>query len=99
MATLPPPKRRLRRKLRGKERGAALIMVLGSLTILAVMLAEYQDQMSTEFASALSDRDALKAEYAARSAINLSRLLIASEPTVRAAAGLLMMAKIGRAHV
>jgi len=88
----PPtsPKRKPRRKLRAKERGAALIMVLGSLTILAVMLAEYQDEMSTEFASALSDRDALKAEYAARSAINLSRLLIASEPTVRAAAGLLM---------
>jgi len=96
MATLPTlPKRRLRRKLRAKERGAALIMVLGSLTILAVMLAEYQDQMSTEFASALSDRDALKAEYAARSAINLSRLLIASEPTVRAAAGLLMAAMGG----
>ncbi|HKO94101.1 MAG TPA: type II secretion system protein GspK, partial [Polyangiaceae bacterium] len=96
MATPPTgPKRRLRRKLRAKERGAALIMVLGSLTILAVMLAEYQDEMSTEFASALSDRDALKAEYAARSAINLSRLLIASEPTVRAAASLLMAAMGG----
>lgn len=96
MATPPTgPKRWLRRKLRAKERGAALIMVLGSLTILAVMLAEFQDEMSTEFASALSDRDALKAEYAARSAINLSRLLIASEPTVRAAAGLLLAAMGG----
>jgi general secretion pathway protein K len=46
--------------------------------------------MSTEFASALSDRDALKAEYAAKSAINLSRLLIASEPTVRQAAGMIL---------
>ena len=45
------------RKLRARERGAALIMVLGSLTILSVMLAETQDEMSTEFASALSDRD------------------------------------------
>jgi len=78
------------RKLRRRERGAALIMVLGSLVILAVMLAESQDEMSTEFASALSDRDALKAEYAAKSAINLARLLIAAEPTVRQAAGLLM---------
>jgi general secretion pathway protein K len=77
---------------RRKQRGAALIMVLGTLTILAVMLSEFQDQMSTEFASALSDRDALKAEYAAKSAINLSRLLIASEPTVRQAAGLLLAA-------
>jgi general secretion pathway protein K len=72
-------------------------MVLGSLVILAVMLSEFQDEMSTEFASALSDRDALKAEYAARSAINLSRLLIASEPTVRQAAGLLLAALGGGA--
>jgi general secretion pathway protein K len=67
-------------------------MVLGSLTILSVMLSEFQDEMSTEFASAMSDRDALKAEYAARSAVNLSRLLIASEPTVRQAAGFLLAA-------
>jgi general secretion pathway protein K len=77
---------------RRRQRGAALIMVLGSLVILSVMLSEFQDQMSTEFASAMSDRDALKAEYAAKSAINLSRLLIASEPTVRAAAGFLLAA-------
>ncbi len=67
-------------------------MVLGSLTILAVMLSEFQDEMSTEFASAMSERDALKAEYAAKSAINLSRLLIAAEPTVRTAAGFLLAA-------
>lgn len=79
-----------RKKTRARERGAALIMVLGSLVILSVMLAESQDEMSTEFASALSDRDALKAEYAAKSAINLARLLIAAEPTVRQAAGMLM---------
>lgn len=80
------------RARRRRQRGAALIMVLGALTILSVMLSEFQDEMSSEFASALSDRDALKAEYAARSAINLSRLLIAAEPTVRQAGGMLMMA-------
>ncbi len=77
---------------RRRQRGAALIMVLGSLVILSVMLSEFQDEMSTEFASAMSDRDALKAEYAAKSAVNLSRLLIASEPTVRQAASFLMAA-------
>lgn len=81
-----------RARRRRRRRGAALIMVLGSLTILSVMLSEFQDEMSTEFASAMSDRDALKAEYAARSAVNLSRLLIASEPTVRQAAGFLLAA-------
>jgi general secretion pathway protein K len=78
-----------------RQRGAALIMVLGALTILSVMLSEFQDEMSTEFASAMSDRDALKAEYAAKSAINLSRLLIAAEPTVRQAAGFLLAAMGG----
>jgi len=84
--------RRQRVRQRRRQRGAALIMVLGSLAILAVMLSEFQDEMSTEFASAMSDRDALKAEYAARSAVNLSRLLIAAEPTVRQAAGFLLAA-------
>jgi general secretion pathway protein K len=89
-AVVRAPRASSRRKTRRRERGAALIMVLGSLVILSVMLAQSQDEMSTEFASALSDRDALKAEYAAKSAINLSRLLIASEPTVREAAGMLL---------
>jgi len=89
-----PRFRALRARLLGsrRRRGAALIMVLGSLAILAVMLSEFQDEMSTEFASAMSDRDALKAEYAAKSAVNLSRLLIAAEPTVRQAAGFLLAA-------
>jgi general secretion pathway protein K len=58
-------------------------MVLGALAILTVMLTEFQDETSAEFGSALSERDAIKAEYAARSAINLTRLLIAAEPTIR----------------
>ncbi len=61
----------------------AFVMVLGALTILTVMLTEVQDQSSAELSSALEARDQLLAEYAARSAINLSRLLIASEPTIR----------------
>jgi general secretion pathway protein K len=68
---------------RRRRRGVALIMVLGALSILTVMLTEFQDETAAEFGSALSDRDALKAEYAARSAVNLSRLLIAAEPTIR----------------
>jgi general secretion pathway protein K len=68
---------------RRRQRGIALLMVLGALTILAVMLTEFQDDTSAEFGSALSARDALKAEYAAMSAVNLSRLFIASEPTIR----------------
>ena len=68
---------------RRQRRGVALILVLAALTVLTVMLTEIQDESSAEFGSALSARDALVAEYAAKSAVNLSRLLIAAEPTIR----------------
>lgn len=80
--------RRLR--ARRRRRGVALILVLSSLTILTVMLSEIQDESSSELGSALEARDAVVAEYAARSAVNLSRLLIASEPTVRKALAQIM---------
>jgi general secretion pathway protein K len=68
---------------RRKRRGVALILVLSAITVLTVMLGEFQDQTSAELGSALSERDALRAEYAAVSAVNLTRLLIAAEPTIR----------------
>jgi general secretion pathway protein K len=73
--------RRLRSRRQG--RGVALILVLAALTVLTVMLTEIQDESSAEFGSALAARDSLIAEYAAKSAVNLSRLLIAAEPTIR----------------
>lgn len=78
---LPPA--RAQRRFRRRQRGIAFVLVLGALTILTVMLTEVQDESSAEFSSALSARDAVVAEYAARSSINLSRLLIAAEPTIR----------------
>ena len=76
-------RRALRRRRRSGKRGVALIMVLGALTILTVMLTEFQEETAAELGSAVTERDQLKAEYAARSAVNLSRLLIAAEPTIR----------------
>jgi len=74
-----------KRRRKKKERGIALVMVMGAIAILTVMLAEFQDETSAELAAATSQRDAVQAEYMARSAVNLSRLLIASEPTMRKA--------------
>ncbi|MDC0740238.1 general secretion pathway protein GspK [Polyangium mundeleinium] len=74
--------RKLRRRKR-ERRGVALLMVLGAITVLTVFLTELQQETTSELAAALADRDALKAEYLAKSAVNLSRLLIASEPTIR----------------
>lgn len=87
-AVKPRRKRTTKAQLRAlrerrRRRGVALILVLAALTVLTVMLTEVQDESSAEFGSALSARDALNAEYAAKSAVNLSRLLIAAEPTIR----------------
>jgi general secretion pathway protein K len=83
--------RSARRRSRRSRRGVALVLVLGALTILTVMLTETQDQSSADFASALTARDQLVAEYAARSGVNLSRLLIAAEPTIRASLAPILM--------
>jgi general secretion pathway protein K len=85
------PRALRRRKRRAKERGIALIMVLGAIAVLTVMLAEMQDSTGAELASAMADRDSTQAEYMARSAVNLGRLLIASEPTIRMAIAPLFM--------
>ncbi len=83
-----------RAKKRAKERGIALVMVMGAIAILTVMLAEFQDETSAELAAATAQRDSIQALYMAQSAVNLSRLLIASEPTMRKAiAPLFMMMK------
>lgn len=95
---LDPASRKARRALRvrrSQRRGVALIMVLGAITILTVILAEFQEEAGTEAAAAIADRDALKAEFAARSAIQLARLLIAAEPTIRTAIGPLLSMMMG----
>jgi general secretion pathway protein K len=87
----PSPRASRPRRERRAERGVALVMVLGALAIMIVMLAEFQDDAGTEFAAATAVRDSVQAEYFARSAINLSRLLIAAEPTMRAGIAPLFM--------
>jgi general secretion pathway protein K len=72
-----------RAKGRRRERGVALIMVLLSVVTLTVFLTDLQQESSGTFAAAVAARDRVRAEYNAKSAVNLSRLLIAIEPTVR----------------
>jgi general secretion pathway protein K len=71
------------KRQRRKKRGVALVLVLGSIAIMTIMLTEFQDEATGELSAALADRDALKAEYLAKSGINLARLLIAAEPIMR----------------
>ncbi|HKU36728.1 MAG TPA: hypothetical protein VJR89_01240, partial [Polyangiales bacterium] len=80
----PTVRRRKRRKRpTRRERGVALVMVLTVIAMIAVFVADMMQNTSSAFQVAVSERDRLKAEYIARSGINLTRLLIAKEPEIR----------------
>ena len=80
-----------RRRRRDDQRGVALVMVLGALVVLTLFMMEVQGDSSASLAAAMAERDALRAEYHARSAINLARLLIGTEPTIRRAVAPMFM--------
>ncbi len=85
-AQLDTPLARVRARIaaqKKKRRGVALILVLGSLVVLTVLVTDLQESSSSTLSAALAERDALKAEYHARSGVNLSRMLIAVEQPVR----------------
>ncbi len=80
--------RHARRGHRGKrEEGIALILVLTVLALMAVFVADMQENTSVAFQVATAERDRLKAEYIAKSGMNLTRLLIAREPQIRTLLG------------
>jgi general secretion pathway protein K len=72
---LKPPSKR--------EQGVALVIVLGTIAILAVILADMHESTSTGHAVATAERDRLQAEYMAKSGLNLTRLLVENEPRIR----------------
>jgi len=79
------------------EEGVALIVAITTVAILAVMLADMHQTTGTAFAVSTAQRDALQAEYLAKSATNLTRLLIAKEPEIRRFVNPLYQAATGRA--
>lgn len=58
------------------QQGVALLMVLIALTILGSMTADLMETNETYLATTINARDAVRAEYMARSGVNLSRLLL-----------------------
>jgi general secretion pathway protein K len=80
-----------------RERGIALIIAMTAIAILAVMLADMHESTTTAYVVATTERDQLRAEYSARSGINLTRLLISQEPAIRALVAPLYQMMIGRA--
>jgi general secretion pathway protein K len=63
-----------------RQRGVALLMVLVALTILGAMTADFMETNEVYLANTVNQRDSLKAEYLARSGVNLSRLLLSVQP-------------------
>ena len=66
-----------------KQEGLALIVAVTAVAILGVMLADMHQSTGTAFAVSTAQRDALQAEYLAKSATNLTRLLFSQEPQIR----------------
>jgi general secretion pathway protein K len=80
-----PPHHGARRERGLRERGIALVLAMTTVAILAVVLADMHEATSTSYALASTERDQLRAEYLARSGINLTRFLIAQEAPIRQA--------------
>jgi general secretion pathway protein K len=85
-----------RKNQKRSEEGVALIVAITTVAILAVMLADMHETTGIAFAVSTSQRDALQAEYMAKSAVNLTRLLIGKEPEVRRFVDPLYRAATGR---
>jgi hypothetical protein len=66
----------LRRQLKVRQQGVALISVLVVMAILATSVADFAYNSEVDLAAAANARDDLSAHYLARSAINLARILL-----------------------
>lgn len=69
---------------RERRSGIAIVVVMITITMLTVFVAELLQNTTTAFQVATGERDRLRAEYLAKSGINLTRLLISNEPAIRA---------------
>jgi len=58
------------------QRGVALLMVVVSIAILAAVAAEFAYRSRVDLEMAVNQRDALRAEYLAKSSLGLARMLL-----------------------
>jgi general secretion pathway protein K len=80
-----------------RREGIALVIAITAVAMMAIFLTDMHENTSTSFAAVMEQRDRVKAEYLAVSAINLTRLLIAHEPMIRQMVSPLYQALIGSA--
>ncbi len=84
---LPPIRRHAGRStaFTVRQRGVALLMVLAAISLLYVMAEQSREEVEVYSLSAFAARDQLIAEYQAKSAVNLARVVLHAEPTIRRA--------------
>jgi len=93
----PRPTKQGRRKRKKDQRGIALLLVMSSITLMTILVVEFQEEQIADLSAAYAERDALQAEYMALSAANLSRLFVAAEPVMRQSLGILRFLFGGKA--
>lgn len=79
-----------------REQGVALIIAMTAIALLTIALADLHETTSTAFANSISQRDSLRAEYMAKSGLNLTRLVVANEPGIRRVIVPIYQAMVGR---
>ncbi|MDB4990264.1 MAG: hypothetical protein JWN04_5442 [Myxococcaceae bacterium] len=73
---------RARRKQKHKQ-GFALLLSLIAIAVLAILVTDLHETTGMSFSAATAERDALRAEYMAKSGLNLTRMLIGQEKNLR----------------
>ena len=84
------------RRVERRQQGVALVVVMTVIAILTIYLTEMLQTNATAFHVAVSQRDKVKAEYLAKSGLNLTRLLIAREPEIRKVVAPMYRMLVGR---
>ncbi len=68
---------------RERQQGFALLLSLIALAVLAVLVTDLHETTGTGFSASMAARDQLRAEYLAKSGVNLTRMLIGQEKNLR----------------
>lgn len=66
-----------------KQQGFALLLSLIAIAVLAILVTDLHETTGMSFSAATAERDQLRAEYLAKSGVNLTRMLIGQEKNVR----------------
>jgi general secretion pathway protein K len=85
-----------RRRGKKQEQGFALLIAVIAVAILSVLVTDLHETTGTSFAAAMAERDHLRAEYMAKSGVNLTRMLVGQERNLRALVEPLYQAMLSR---